>query len=183
MRKPWLAALLLLLAAGVGQAETAVAVLDFELNDLTLDPATAEELARTASLRPLLEAALAQRGEYRLVAVTGGRQREADRGFGYLFEHPGAAAALAAERGADFVLVGRLHKPSFLFAYLQARLVSVGAGRVVGYYVVEVKGSEPALTERGIEALAADIAATLQASVGGSGCSAGGPAVGAGQGE
>lgn len=161
----WLISGLLLVVIGAPAAEsTHLAVLDFELNDLTLDPGTPEELERTASLRPLLEQALIERPGLSLVQIPSTSQQAADRGVGYLFEHPEAAAELAATSGADYVVVGRLHKPSFLFAYLKAHLVDVRSGRVVGDYVVEVKGAQPALTQRGVEALAEDIGGTLQLS-------------------
>jgi len=62
-------ALLLLWAAPVRAAETTIAVLSFELNDLTGLPPTAEERARTASIQPLLEKALAQKDRYRAIAI------------------------------------------------------------------------------------------------------------------
>ena len=46
-------------------------------------------------------------------------------GFGYLFDHHDLAAQLAKQYHADYVLVGRLHKPSFLFIYLMAHLIDV----------------------------------------------------------
>jgi hypothetical protein len=156
------ALLLMLLLPGPVHAEIALAVLDFELNDLTLTPGTTAEVERTASLRPLLEAVLEQRGDYRLVEVSSADQRVADYGFGYLYEHPRAAAELASSAGADFVLVCRLHKTSFLFAYLRAQLVQVAAGRVVGHYAVEVKGADSELTQRGVDALAEYIDKTLR---------------------
>jgi len=42
-------------------AETSIAILDFELNDLTLKPRTAAEINRTASIKPLLEKELKKR--------------------------------------------------------------------------------------------------------------------------
>ena len=128
MRRPFTAVrltltLLLLLAAQPGSgAEVRLAVLDFELNDLTPLPGGADEQARTASVRPLLEKAIAETSpSVRIVAIDPQAARNADAGFGYLFEHGEVAAQLGAEHGADWILVGRLTKPSFLFAYLMAR--------------------------------------------------------------
>lgn len=39
-------------------------------------------------------------------------QQHATSGFGYLFDHDDIAAELARKVGADYILVGRLHKPS-----------------------------------------------------------------------
>jgi hypothetical protein len=135
-------------------AETSVAVLDFELNDLTLQPGTPEESARTASIRPLLEQALGRAEGVRLVNIEPTAVTQANAGLGYLFEHPEVAADLGREHQADWVLVGRLHKPSFLFAYLMARLVDTHTGAIGGDYIVEVKGPQGLVTAKGVERLA-----------------------------
>ncbi|MGB5734616.1 MAG: DUF2380 domain-containing protein, partial [Thiohalocapsa sp.] len=56
-----------LLAAA--QAQSTLAVLDFELNDLTLLPNTDAERERTASLRPMLEQALREAGDVQVVEI------------------------------------------------------------------------------------------------------------------
>jgi hypothetical protein len=86
---------------------------------------------------------------------------QADAGFGYLFDHADAAAKLGRQQGADWVLVGRLHKPSFLFAYIMAHLVDAHTGRLVGNYVVEVKGPPRLVTAKGVERLANQIDQTI----------------------
>ncbi len=43
-------------------AETRIAILDFELKDLTLLPRISSEIKRTASIKPLLEKELADAG-------------------------------------------------------------------------------------------------------------------------
>lgn len=138
-----------MVAAGV-----AIAILDFELNDLTLMPQTPEELERTASIKPLLEDALRERGEFRPVPVDAAAVAAADAGFGYLFEHHDAAARLGRELGADWIVVGRVHKPSFLFAYLMAHLIDTQAERLAADIVVEVKGPQEMVTKKGVERLA-----------------------------
>ena len=132
----------------------AIAVLDFELNDLTLLPRTPEELERTASIRPLLEEALRVRGSFRPVPVDAAAVAAADAGFGYLFDHHDAAARLGRELGADWIVVGRVHKPSFLFAYLMAHLIDTQAERLAADIVVEVKGPQEMVTKKGVERLA-----------------------------
>ncbi len=146
-------------------AETRIAVLDFELKDLTLKPGTADELKRTASLKPLLQQELAKAG-YRIVDIDPSEQRRADGGPGYLFDHPDAAAQLGSSHGADYVLVGRLHKPSFLFAYLMVNLVRVHDGRLIGNVVTESKGNAEKLTRKAVEALAVQIDAVLDKNTG-----------------
>ena len=117
-------------------AGTRIAVLDFELNDLTLLPRTPEELARTAGVAPLLREALVKKGGYESVAIGPAAQAQANVSFGYLFDHTEVAAQLGERLGVDWIAVGRVHKPSFLFAYLKVRLVNTRPRRVAGDFVV-----------------------------------------------
>jgi hypothetical protein len=137
-------------------AETSIAILDFELNDLTLRPGTAAEITRTASLKPLLEKELKSAG-YRIISINLAAQHNANTGFGYLFDHDDIAAELGRTAAADYVLVGRLHKPSFLFAYIMGHLIRVKDGRLTGNYVSEIKGGDAKLTLKGIESIASKI--------------------------
>ena len=159
----WVVLLLSLvpLAAAVA-GEVAVLVLDFELNDLTLDPGSAQEQQRVASLRPLLAETLAAKGDYRMVGIDSQSQAQADRSFGYLFDHHDAAAELGRAAGADWVVVGRVHKASFLFVYLMVHLIDTRTGQLVGNFIVEVKGPQERLTIKGVERLAEKIDATLR---------------------
>ncbi len=150
----------------VSEAETRIAVLDFELNDLTLKPGTPEELKRTGSIAPLLRDAIIRKKGYQLVSIDGEEQAKANAGFGYLFKHPDVAAKLGGQFGADWVAVGRLHKPSFLFAYLKVRLVNVKRNQIEGDYVVEIKGYLKKLAERGTTQLSDQIDQTVRQSEG-----------------
>jgi len=58
-------------------------------------------------------------------------------------------------------LVGRLHKPSFLFFYLMVHLVDVKKEALAGEYIYEVKGGEKKLVAQGIEGIAEKINKTL----------------------
>ena len=89
-------------------------------------------------------------------------QKSADGGIGYLFDHYyDVAAKLGKQFGADYVLVGRLHKPSFLFAYLMGHLVRVSDGKLIGNYISEAKGPNKKLTIKTVESLAVKIDKTL----------------------
>ncbi|MGR9000557.1 MAG: DUF2380 domain-containing protein [Gammaproteobacteria bacterium] len=154
--------IILLLAPVAGYAELRIAVLDFELNDLTLAPRILSEVERTAGIKALLEGELSKAG-YKLVRVDAQAQLAATAGFGYLFDHDDAAAELAKQAGADYVLVGRLHKPSFLFAYIMGHLIRVADARLIGNYISETKGSDKKLMLKGVESLAAKINNTLAA--------------------
>lgn len=137
-------------------AETSIAILDFELNDLTLAPRIPAEIERTAGIKAMLEGELKRAG-YKIVSIDLNAQREANSGFGYLFDHDDIAARLANKAGADYVLVGRLHKPSFLFAYIMGHLVRVSDGQLMGNYISETKGGDKKLTLKGVESLAVKI--------------------------
>jgi hypothetical protein len=158
MGAAWMGLASLACAAG----DTRIAVLGFELNDLAgVVPTPQAELERTASVAPLLRNALSGKGGYTLVAIDSRDVDQANLGFGYLFDHADEAAALGRRFGADWVLVGRVHKPSFLFAYLKVHLVNVESGSLAGDYVVEVKGGAKKVTEHGVARLADQIEQTF----------------------
>jgi hypothetical protein len=143
-------------------AKPRIAVLDFELKDMTLAPGIPAEIKRTASIKPMLENELKKSG-YEIVPITEDAQQQATAGMGYLFDHPDAAAQLGKKYGADYVLVGRLHKPSFLFFYLMAHLVDVKKEALAGEYLYEVKGGEKKLVAQGVEGISEKITKTLGA--------------------
>ena len=141
-------------------AETKIAILDFELKDLTMAPRIPAEINRTASIKPLLEAEL-EKANYVIISIDPKSQILADSGVGYLFDHNDVAANLGKQFGADYVLVGRLHKPSFLFAYLMGHLIRVSDAKLIGDYVTETKGPNQKLTVKAVESLAVKIDKTL----------------------
>jgi hypothetical protein len=137
-------------------AETKIAILDFELNDVTLAPRIPAEIERTASIKGMLEGEL-KKADYKIISIDLSKQQQANAGFGYLFDHNDVAAALAKKAGADYVLVGRLHKPSFLFAYIIGHLVNAKNGALLGNYTVETKGGDKKLTLKAVETFADNI--------------------------
>lgn len=141
-------------------AGTKIAILDFELKDMTLAPRIPAEIKRTASIKPLLEKEL-KSANYSIIAIDKEKQKNADSGVGYLFDHHDVAAKLAQQVGADYVLVGRLHKPSFLFSYLMGHLVRVKDAKLIGNYISEAKGPNIKLTIKTVESLAVKIDKTL----------------------
>jgi len=143
-------------------AETRIAVLDFELKDVTLAPRIPAEISRTASIKPMLENELKKSG-YEVVSIPDDAQQQATAGVGYLFDHADVAAQLGANYGADYVIVGRLHKPSFLFFYLMTHLVDVKKEALAGEYLYEVKGGEKKLVAQGVEGITEKITKTLGA--------------------
>ncbi|MDH3338772.1 MAG: DUF3280 domain-containing protein, partial [Gammaproteobacteria bacterium] len=77
------------------------------------------------------------------------------------FEHHNVAANLGRDAASDWVVVGRVHKASFLFVYFKALVVDTKTQRPIADLVVEVKGTKKRLTEKGVEALAKQIAAAI----------------------
>ena len=141
-------------------AETKIAILEFELKDLTLDPRIPAEIKRTASIKPLLEGEL-KKADYVIINIDPKSQKLANSGVGYLFDHHDVAAKLGKQFGADYVLVGRLHKPSFLFAYLMGHLIRVSDAKLIGDYISEAKGPNRKLTIKAVESLTVKIDKTL----------------------
>jgi hypothetical protein len=154
--------IMLLLCSRMVAAAPRIAILDFELNDITSLPNTKQEQLRTASFRPLLEAALAQQGPYQIVAIDRAEQVYANAGFGYLFRFDDLAAALAGKVGADWVVVAQHSKPSFLFSYLMVHLVNVKNPERTARFDIELKGNHQKVSERGVKALAEKIHRYLQ---------------------
>ena len=156
----------LILFIPLGAAAAPVAVLEFELNDLTLNPDIAAETERAASLRPLLVERLTEHHKIEVIDNPPHAASEAEKGRGYLFDRPQLAAKIGREGGAAWIVSGRLHKPSFLFVYLKAQLINTRTGKVAADFVVEIKGQQKKMTPRGIETLARQISDALEALTG-----------------
>lgn len=142
-------------------AVPSIAILDFELKDLTLAPGVPAEIKRTASIKPLLEGELRFAG-YQIIDIPLFSQQAANSGVGYLFDHADVAAQLGKQFGADYVLVGRLHKPSFLFAYVMGNLIRVADQKLIGKFIAESKGPNAALTIKAVESLTVKIDQALE---------------------
>lgn len=142
-------------------ATTRIAVLDFELNDITSLPRTPEELRRTASMAPLLTETLSQIGGYDIVPIDTETQKAANAGFGYLFHFHDIAARLGRQHGADWIIVSQHSKPSFLFSYLWVYLIDVKNQTSIARYDIELKGNHEKVTRRGIDALTRKIESTI----------------------
>lgn len=153
MKNQAISSIVLFLVSAALSAETKIAILDFELIDVTLAPRIPAEIQRTAAIKPMLEAELKKAG-YQIVSINLQNQHRANAGVSYLFEHHDVAAALAKQAGADYILVGKLHKPSFLFAYLIGHLINADKGVQLGSYTVETKGGDKKLTLKAVETFA-----------------------------
>lgn len=150
-------ALSLILISNTGHAKPRIAILDFELNDITSLPNTPAERQRTASMAPLLINALSRNGEYEVLAIDTDTQKSANAGFGYLFRFHDLAAALGQQLDVDWIIVSQHSKPSFLYSYLITHLIRVKPRTLFNRYDVELKGNHATVTEHGIHRLAEKI--------------------------
>lgn len=150
----------LLLLSNAGAAQR-IAVSDFELNDITSLPNTSQEQLRTASIRPLLEQAISQSGDYEIIHINAAAQAAANSSFGYLFRFNDLAAKLGEQFGADWIMVSQHSKPSFLFSYLMAHVINVQTQQLVASYDIELKGNHEKVTQRGVKSLANKIHALI----------------------
>jgi hypothetical protein len=150
-----------ILLSSTANSATRIAVLDFELNDITSLPNTPAERQRTASMAPLLSAALSRIYDYELVPIGADAQKAANSSFGYLFRFHDIAAKLGRQHGVDWIIVSQHSKPSFLFSYLWVYLIDVTKQASIARYDIELKGNHEKVTEHGIESLTRKIQATI----------------------
>lgn len=158
--KTFMLSLALIVLSYQCEAKPRIAVLDFELFDLTSLPNTTQEQQRTASIRPLLEQAL--REDYEIIPIDSKTITAANASVGYLFRFDDLAAKLGEQFGADWVVVGRHSKPSFLFSYLMAHLIQVKNQTSIAEFDIELKGNHEKVTERGVKTLTAKLKPFIQ---------------------
>ena len=151
----------IMLLSSNAEAAPRIAILNFELNDITSLPNTPQEQMRTASMQPLLEQALSQSGEYEIIHIKPEAQLAANSSFGYLFRFNDLAARLGEQQGADWIVVSQHSKPSFLFSYLLAHVINVKTQTLVASYAIELKGNHEKVTQRGVSSLAKKINALI----------------------
>ena len=64
---------------------------------------------------------------------------------------------------SDWIVVGRVHKASFLFVDFKAQVIDTKTDRLIADLTVEVKGPQKRLTIKGVETLARQIATAINA--------------------
>jgi len=149
--------LIISMVFGTVKAVEKIAVLSFELNDITTLPNTQKEQLRTASIKPLLEQEIMQNKGYKIIQISPELQKNENAGFGYLFRFHDIAARLGKKVGADWIIVGQHSKPSFLYSYLMAHVVNIKTRQLVARFDVEMKGNHQKVTQRGVRKLAGDL--------------------------
>ena len=141
---------------------TRILVLDFGLSDDTLLPNHPEELVRTASVAPYV------RDHIRALGCRSPNWRSdadtlSDTATGYLSAHPGAVVEIAAGEQADWVVVGKLQKFSFMEAWLQTVIIDPRSGKLLARAESEIRAGmrDDRMTKRAAVSLAQQIAQTI----------------------
>lgn len=137
-----------LIVVGAVSAESKIAVPDFELLDLTMrlsDPAkvaeiNAQEQEKLRMIETILRDGLNKIDGFSLVTTTTEQRNAADKSTGYLFDCAACSAEFGRELGADYIIIGRHHKPTYLFSYIIVRVFDTANNALVKEYRREVKG-------------------------------------------
>lgn len=140
---------------------TRIAVLDFELNDITYLPNTEAEKSRTASIKPLLEQSLLGASDFDIVQIQPDEANPSRFGLGYLFKNEEIAVQLGKKYGADWIITGQHSKPSYLFSYLLMHVIHVASQSLAGEYAIELKGNHRKVLEHGVARLAKAMTDTI----------------------
>lgn len=129
-------------------ANITIAVTNFELLNLTLklsDPKKVAEIAaqdqqNLIMINELLQAGLSNMDGFSMIVISDDARDEADKSVGYLFDCARCSAELGRNNNADYIIIGRLHKPTYLFSYLITRVFDTKTNKLVKEYRSEVKG-------------------------------------------
>jgi len=130
-------------------ADSSIAVTDFELLNLTLkltDPQKvadidAQDQKNMDMINTLLKNGLSNMDGFTMIAISNETRDDADKSIGYLFDCASCSAELGRNNDADYIIIGRLHKPTYLFSYLIARVFDTKTNKLVKEYRSEVKGT------------------------------------------
>ncbi len=129
-------------------ANSTFAVTDFELLNLTLklsDPQKvaaidAEDQERIKLMDALIKEGIANTEGFTMIHVSAEDRQKADKGVGFLFDCAKCSSDLGRDYNADYILIGRLHKPTYLFSYIIVRIFDTKTNRLVKEYRTEAKG-------------------------------------------
>lgn len=129
-------------------ADSKIAVPDFELLDLTMklsDPQKvaeidAQEQLKLRDIEMFLRKGLDNKEGFTIVDISSEAKNAADKSAGYLFDCAECAAELGRNHDADYIIIGRLHKPTYLFSYLIVRIFDTHEQKLVKEFRSEVKG-------------------------------------------
>ena len=145
-------------------APSKVMVLDFQLNDLTDLPNAPQELERISYLTKVFKEVLVKQG-VNIVPVANKLMADMqNQSATYLFDQIEYVADVAAESGADYVLIGVALKPTYLFVYPRILLVDVKQKKVVlaKAYQLESSWSDQNTTANTARKIAEAVAAAIK---------------------
>lgn len=134
-----LLALVLLTMTLPALAASPIVVMEFGLKDDTLLPDVPLELARVATLAGYVRARLREQG-HGVAEVVQESALTVQAGNGQLLAHLEPALALARPTGARWLVVGYMHKFSFLVGWTRAHVVEVASGRIVARAEADLRG-------------------------------------------
>jgi hypothetical protein len=147
--------------ANASESLPKVMVLDFQLNDMTGLPNAPEELERIRYLTSTYKQKLVENG-LELIPVNDKLQAVIkNQSVTYLFDNVETAAELAADSGADYLLINVALKPTYLFVYPRLLLVDIKTKKVVLAKAAQLESSwsDQSTTARTAEKLAEMVAA------------------------
>jgi len=129
-------------------ADTKIAVPNFELLDLSMklsDPQkvaeiNAQEQQKLRDIELFLRKGLSNKEGFSIVDISAESKNAADKSTGYLFDCAKCSAELGLSHDADYILIGRLHKPTYLFSYLIVRVFDTHENKLVKEFRSEIKG-------------------------------------------
>ena len=130
-------------------AESKIAVPHFELLNLTIKLPNQQKAAKIdakdqQALRDIerfLRESLAKKAQFSVITIPASAKNAADKGFGYLFDCAECAASLGKAHNADYIVIGRLHKPTYLFSYIIIRIFDTRTNKLVKEFRSEIKGN------------------------------------------
>jgi len=132
----------------IAWAESKIAVPDFELLDLTMklsDPQkvaeiNAQEQQNLRDIETFLKKGLENKQGFIVIPISDEAKQAADKSTGYLFDCSACSAELGREHNADYIIIGRLHKPTYLFSYLIVRIFDTHENKLLKEFRSEIKG-------------------------------------------
>tara|TARA_R110001583_G_scaffold7136_7_gene35504 strand:+ start:476 stop:997 length:522 start_codon:yes stop_codon:yes gene_type:complete len=151
MKNPTLTFLFLSLLFSINPvwANTSIAVTDFELLNLSLkltDPKKVAEIdaqdqKNIQIMNELLKKGLSNMDGFTMIPLSDDARADANKSVGYLFDCANCSAELGRNNNADYIIIGRLHKPTYLFSYVIVRIFDSKTNTLVKEYRSEIKGS------------------------------------------
>lgn len=117
-------------------------ILPFEFVDETNAPLSAD-ITRTSSIAPSIQKSLEDESTtvYVFKDPKGSDYFELNESKSYLMRHPEEVVKLGRQTGVDIVILGENRKASGMYTYLTTMVLDVKAGKTIGFFQRELKGT------------------------------------------